>query len=399
VALMRIAIDVSTWNNRRGFGRFTRELVGALLRRPGSHRFVLFADSAIEVPGDVQTIVVPQSRPVAEAAVAEGNRRPRDLLRFSAAVRRARPDVLFYPAVYSWFPCPLGLPNLLTLHDAIAEHFPDLVFPLARYRMMWNLKVRLARAQASRFLTVSNAAREEIVSYMGIARERIDLTTEGPKAQFRAIDSAAELERMRGEIGARFGLPPGARTVCYVGGFAPHKNLLGLLSAFEQVVERGPNDVHLLLVGDHASAGFHSNLAQLHQRLADQPALAARVHFTGFVDDALLAAIYATSLATVMPSFSEGFGLPIVESMACGTPVLAARVGSMPEIVGDTGRLFDPHDTDALARGLLDWCSSDRAALDALRRSSLARAAQFSWQRAAQLTLESLERCVAGQRR
>ena len=250
--------------------------------------------------------------------------------------------MLFYPAVYSWFPCPLGLPNLLTLHDAIAEHFPDLVFPRARYRAAWNLKVRLARAQASRFLTVSDAAREEIVAYMGIARERIDLTTEGPKAQFRAPASAADRARLRTELAARFKLPEGTRTFCFVGGFAPHKNLLGLLDAFEQVVQGGPGDVHLLLVGDPGGAGFHSNLEQLNRRLADDAQLAARVHFTGFVDDDTLAAIYAASIGTVLPSFSEGFGLPIVESMACGTPVLAARVGSMPEIGRRRGRAVRP---------------------------------------------------------
>jgi len=394
---MRIGVDASTWNNRRGFGRFTRELLGALVRETGGHEFVLFTDSKQELGLDATTIVVPQSRPVADAAVAESQRSPRDVLRFTAAVWRARVDVLFYPAVYSWFPCPLGLPNLLTLHDAIAEHFPDLVFPRARYRAAWNLKVRLARAQATRFLTVSNAAREEIVAYMGIARDRIDLTTEGPKAQFRAPASAADRARLRSELAARLELPPDARWFCFVGGFAPHKNLLGLLDAFEHVVRQGPSDVHLLLVGDPEGAGFHSNLQQLHRRLADDARLAARVHFTGFVDDAALADLYGAAIATVLPSFSEGFGLPIVESMACGTPVLAARVGSMPEITGDAGVLFDPHDIDALARALLDW-SVEPPALQGLRERALQRATLFSWQRAAQMTLESLEHCAGRMR-
>jgi glycosyltransferase involved in cell wall biosynthesis len=393
MAVMRIGVDASTWNNRRGFGRFTRELLGALVRSPGNHEFVLFTDTEQDLGLGVPTVAVPQSRPVADAAVADSGRSPRDVLRFTAAVWRAKVDVLFYPAVYSWFPCPPGLPNLLTLHDAIAEHFPDLVFPRARYRAAWNLKVRLARAQASRFLTVSNAAREEIVAYMGIARERIDLTTEGPKAQFRAPASSAERARLRSALAARFSLPPGVRTFCFVGGFAPHKNLLGLLGAFEQVVQRGPGDVHLLLVGDPGGAGFHSNLQQLNQRLAGDAQLAARVHFTGFVDDDCLADIYGSSIGTVMPSFSEGFGLPIVESMACGTPVLAARVGSMPEIAGDAGVLFDPHDTDALARAMLSW-SSEPASLQVLRERALQRAGLFSWQRAAQMTLQSLQQCV-----
>ena len=119
---MRIAIDASTWFNRRGFGRFAQELVSALVRLDTPHHFVLFTDGQTTCALDVETVAVTQGRPVTEAAVADASRAPLDLLRFTGAVARARPDVLFYPAVYSWFPCPPRLPNLLTLHDAIAEH-------------------------------------------------------------------------------------------------------------------------------------------------------------------------------------------------------------------------------------------------------------------------------------
>ena len=394
---MRIAIDASTWGNRRGFGRFTRELVSALVRLDTPHRFVLFVDGEASCGLDVETVAVRQSRPVSEAAVADDSRRPLDLLRFTAAVARARPDVLFYPAVYSWFPCPPALPNLLTLHDAIAEHFPGMVFPQRRYRILWQLKLRLARLQATRFLTVSNAAREEIEAYMGIRRDRIDLTTEGPKAVFQPMTSDAALAEAGARVRQRFSLPASARWFTYVGGFAPHKNLLGLVNAFARVVEKRAPDLHLLLVGDIASSGFHSNIEQIRARLASVPGLAGRVHFTGYVDDAMLAEIYATSLAAVLPSFSEGFGLPLVEAMACGTPVVASRAGSIPEILGDAGRLFDPHDEGSIAISLKELV--DDAALGAdLRRRSLQRAAHFSWEEAAWLALASFERC-AGSRR
>lgn len=394
---MRIAIDASTWFNRRGFGRFTRELIGALLRLHTTHRFVLFFDSETGIDTRVEQVVVRQSRRVAESAVADGSRSPIDLLRFTAAVRRARPDVLFYPAVYSWFPSPPGLPNLLTLHDAIAEHYPDLVFPHLRFRMLWSAKVRLARWQATRFLTVSQAARREIETYMGIERERIDLTTEGPKAVFQPIADASMREQARAELRQRLGLPPGARFFTYVGGFAPHKNLLGLARAFERVAGAAAN-LHLLLVGDIESSGFHSNIDELRRLVANSSLLQGRVHFTGYVDDELLARIYATSIAAVLPSFSEGFGLPIVEAMACGTPVLAANVGSMPEVLGDAGLLFEPHDVDTMAACLRE-AAADTALPAQLRGKALARSKQFSWDAAARLALESIERCAAGARR
>jgi glycosyltransferase involved in cell wall biosynthesis len=386
---MRIGIDASTWDNRRGFGRFTRELVSAMLQLPTAHRFVLFFDGAPPPHLNAECVPVTQQRPVTESAVAEGSRSARDLLRFTSAVARRKLDVLFYPAVYSWFPCPPGLPNLVTLHDAIAEHYPALVFPQWRYRTMWRLKLRLARWQASRLLTVSAAAREEICTYMGEARHRIDLTTEGPKAVFKP--QAAEAAPQRHALAARLHLPAPARWFSFVGGFGPHKNVLGLIDAFAHIAAER-TDVHLLLVGDAASAGFHSNMEQIGARLQEAN-LAARVHFTGFVNDDELALIYATSIATVLPSFSEGFGLPIVESMACGTPVLAANVGSMPEVLGDAGLLFAPDDTPAIAAAMRRLRDDDALSAE-LRGRALRRAGLFTWAQAARMALQSIERCV-----
>lgn len=395
---MRIAVDASTWGNRRGFGRFTREIVAALVRLDSPHQFVLFTDGDAATGLEVETVAVRQSRAVTKAAIANGSRRPIDLLRFSAAVARARADVLFYPAVYSWFPCPPGLPNLLTLHDAIAEHYPGMVFPKRRFRRLWQLKVGLARWQATRFLTVSNAARDEIQTYMGIGRERVDLTTEAPKAVFQPLASETAAAAATARIRERFPLPADARWFSYVGGFAPHKNLLGLVDAFARVIAGGCLDMHLLLVGDISSSGFHSNVEQIRARIATGPDLAGRVHFTGYVDDEVLAEIYATSLAAVLPSFSEGFGLPLVEAMACGTPVLAGRAGSMPEIVADAGLIFDPHDESAIAACMTALACDPALARD-LRTRSLRRAADFSWPEAARLALASIEHCAAGRRR
>lgn len=391
---MRIAIDASTWHNRRGFGRFTREIVGAMLRLDSPHRFVLFFDGAVpEGMQAAECVAVRQSRSVAESAVADDSRNPLDLLRFTAAVLRARPDVLFYPAVYSWFPCPPGMRNLLTLHDAIAEHLPDLVFPKRRFRTMWQLKVRLARMQATRFLTVSNAARTEIGTYMGIDPARIDLTTEGAKAVFRPLAGDQDRTLARQAIRLHLSLPAEARYITFVGGFAPHKNLLGLVRSFARIAGSGRPDLHLLMVGDIGGSGFHSNVAEIEQCMASEPSLAGRVHFTGFLDDGLLASVYATSIAVVLPSFSEGFGLPIVEAMACATPVLAANVGSMPEVLGDAGLLFDPHDLDAMTDALRRVADDPVLAAD-LSERALRRSAQFSWEHAARLALASIERCA-----
>ena len=394
---MRIGIDASTWPNARGFGRFTRALVEAMLRQSSGHEFILLADQAIAAPANAACVHVPTRRLTHEAAVADGNRSPADLLRFSAAAARQRFDVLFYPAVYSWFPCPPWLPNVLTLHDAIAEHFPGMVFPQARERRLWNLKVKLACAQASRFLTVSQAARQEIVTYMKLDPQRIDLTTEGPHPAFTPLPATQSAESVRAELALSFGLPAGARYFCCVGGFSPHKNVIGVVRALAMLSGPEHAGVHLLLVGDRKSQGFSSNVDELQREIDASPALASRIHFTGFVSDEMLARIYATSVALVMPSFSEGFGLPAVEAMACAAPVIVSNLGSLPEVVGDAGLLVDPSQPAEIAAAMARLVQQPQLAADLARRS-VARAALFNWDRAAVMALECLERASKGRR-
>ena len=394
---MRIGIDASTWPNARGFGRFTRALVEAMLRQSSGHEFILLADQAISAPAGAAFVHVPTRRLTHQAAVADGNRSVTDLFRFSAAAARNRFDVLFYPAVYSWFPCPPRLPNVLTLHDAIAEHFPGMVFPRARERRLWNLKVKLACAQATRFLTVSQAARQEIVTYLKLDPQRIDLTTEGPHAAFVPLPAHQAMEAVRAELAQSFGLPANARYFCCVGGFSPHKNVIGVVRAFAML--SGPEfaDVHLLLVGDRKSQGFSSNVDDLQREIDAQPAAARRIHFTGFVSDEILARIYATSLALVMPSFSEGFGLPAVEAMACAAPVIVSKLGSLPEVVADAGLLVDPSQPGDIAAAMTRLVLEPQLGAELARRS-VARAALFNWDRAAVMALECLERASKGRR-
>lgn len=393
---MRIGIDASTWSNGRGFGRFTREIVKALLRLPTDHEFHLFSDnpSALSVDsGNARVIPVGASKPVTESAVSDRRRGMLDVLAFSRAVVRSRPDVMFYPAVYSWFPCPPGIPVVLTLHDAIAEHFPDLVFPGWKNRQLWRLKVKLACMQATRYLTVSNAAREEIHRHLGIDRNLIDLTTEGPNEAFKPPEDSEAREQIRQDTIQAFGLHCDARILVYVGGFAPHKNLIRLLDALAELKDdSGFDDVRLLMVGDHSGHGFHSNYDEIAQRIESDHRLRGSVVFTGFVTDEALAGIYASSVALVLPSLSEGFGLPAVEAMSCGTPVLASNRGPLPEIVGEAGRLFDPSSTREIAEAMAGILECPREG-NGLRATALAQAERFTWEAGAESVLETLERC------
>tara|TARA_R110002072_G_scaffold110221_2_gene237754 strand:- start:1909 stop:3087 length:1179 start_codon:yes stop_codon:yes gene_type:complete len=387
---VEIGIDATCWWNNRGFGRFTRELLSALFQLDTPHHFILFVDQPLQelsAFSNVSVVQVPSSRPTTEAAVADSRRSIVDMIRMYRAVANTTLDIMFFPAVYSWYPVPRRLPTMVTVHDAIAEHYPKLIFPRWRNRFFWAVKVRLALARSERILTVSHAAKAEIIEYMGAAADDIDVGSAAVTACFKQTHDSALMLAAR----ARASLPAAAPIIVYVGGLAPHKNLDGLLDGFDTAIQSGRiADVQLALIGDFKGGGFLSNYEALHGRVSASPTLRDRVHFCGYVSDEDLVALYSSALAAAMPSFSEGFGLPAVEAMACSAPVLSSNRGSLPEVVGDAGLYFDPFDTDAISAAIIEIVENT-SLRDRLRSNALAGARQFTWQRAAILTLQHLE--------
>jgi glycosyltransferase involved in cell wall biosynthesis len=386
---MTIGIDATTWWNQRGFGRFIRGQLGAMLDEPRGHRFVLFIDrepAEEMIRPNIVIVRVPTSATVTDSAVADDNRRIRDVLAFSRAASSRPLDIFWFPAVYSWFPVRPGIPSIVTFHDAIAEHFTDLVLPQLRGRLLWDLKVWLAKRSARHIATVSQAAREEIVRYLRISPEKISVILEAADARFGPVTDQSQRQAARQAMG----LPASRRLILYVGGLAPHKNLAGLIEGFGKAVDDGAlGDVNLVLAGDPKGDGFHSNVEKLHA-LVEARGLGDRVHFPGFVPDEVLPALYSDALAVAMPAFSEGFGLPAAEAIACGTPVIATRSGAVAEVVGKAGLFFDPHDAADIA-GAIRQVASDGALVERLRAECLPRAAELSWANSGARMLDLLE--------
>jgi glycosyltransferase involved in cell wall biosynthesis len=394
---VNIGIDATCWQNQRGFGRFTRELLSALFSIDSSHRFTLFFD---QLPADamdwthVECVPVQPKRLLTEAAVMGDRRGFVDLYKFYREVTRHSLDIMFFPAIYSWFPVPPGLPVMVTLHDAIPEHFPKMVFPDLKSRLFWKMKVKLALWQSDRVMTVSEAARNEIIRYIGVDSSLIDVASEAPGNVFRKKDDVEMARRFR----LQAGIPGDARLIVCVGGMAPHKNLHRFLEGFSRAREQQElGQVHLLLIGDYQGAGFHSNTSSLQCRVEEDQNLKSHVHFPGFATDEQLVAIYNDAMAVAMPSLSEGFGLPAIEAMACGTPVLSSISGSLPEVVGDAGVYFDPYDVDEIARAITEM-SLDESLRHQKAEIALSRAGAYTWDHAARLTLgflESMEDSIA----
>ncbi len=398
---MQIGVDANCWANRRGYGRFTRELLQALLQADRRNTYWFFFDAdtkqqAADIPDSAKQVVVPTTRAAVEAASASGRRSVRDLWAMSEAVHRQRPalDLFYFPSVYTFYPLRIKAPVAVSIHDTIPERYPELVFPGRVPRLMWSLKVRWAVRQAAVIVTVSETSRQAIAGAFGVCTERVRVIPDAPSPAFRPIADAGQV----GSVLSRYGIGPDERYILYVGGISPHKNLATLLEAYAMLrpASSGTTDrsdglalPRLVLVGDYQRDVFLSSYQAL-QRLIAELGLAGWVIFTGFVPDDELVCLYSAAELLVMPSFDEGFGLPAVEAMACGTPVVASRAGALPEVVGDAGVFFDPHSPAELKRCLEELLRDDdlRAAL---RARGLRRAGDFSWERSAAAALAVFE--------
>lgn len=384
---MRIGIDATCWSNGRGFGRFARELLTAVARLNTGDEFVLLSDrqTAAEAtfPPGWRVLVGDTSVAPSQAAAADGRRSLRDMLVMRRVAARERFDLIFFPAVYSYFPVGGRTPVLVTFHDVIAETLPHLIFHNRRSRFFWNLKCRAAARRSAAVVTVSNASREGLMRVFGLPEARVRVVSEAPSPVFGVVEDRTAQEAAL----KRHGLRPGERFLLSVGGISPHKNLDTLIAALGKLAgDARLSDVRLVLVGDYQRDVFRTCHADL-MRQAERLGLAGRVHFPGYVPDEDLVHLYAAAQAFVFPSFLEGFGLPAVEAMACGAAVIASHRGSLPEVLDGAGELFDPQDAAALARALALVLTDDDHRR-ALQQKSRDRAKAFSWEHSARQAVE-----------
>jgi glycosyltransferase involved in cell wall biosynthesis len=361
---MRIAIDARLWGEpRSGIGRYTRALVEALLVAAPGDEWVLYTDR-LPVP---QTVLPagPAVRclPWPQRLLWTLWALPRDL--------RARPVDVFHGVTGFELP-PRGRIGLVTtVHDLIPLRFPHLV-PW-RHRLAVRALLGGAVRRAAAVIAVSETTRTELLARYRLSPGRVRVIPEAAGPAFVPPPAG-----VRAAVRARYALP--GRYVLFVGLLEPKKNLRALLAAVARLRATGQlGDTTLVVAG---ATGWGS----------EPPADAARrlgldgtVRFLGPVAEADLPGLYAEAEVFVFPSLWEGFGLPVLEAMATGTPVLASRRGALPEVTGEAALLVEPEAgplADALATLLGDGALRAR-----LREAGLARAAAFSWARTAAETL------------
>jgi glycosyltransferase involved in cell wall biosynthesis len=369
---VRIAIDARKLRDY-GIGTYVRNLLRHLARIDQRTEYVLLCRPA---DADMGRQLGENFRTVPERA---GPYTIREQLSVPLDLRREGIDLFHAPhyVLPPLTPCK----SVVTIHDCIHLRFPQYLpnkFAYAYARAsLW-----VATHRSSRVLTVSEASKRDILRYFRIPEEKIDVIYNAIDEQFGERPADEEIHRVR----ERYQLYD--PFVLYAGNIKPHKNLERLIEGFHTLRKNGFEHVKLLIIGDEIS-----KYATL-RRAVHRHKLHHHVRFLGFVSDKTLACLYRLAGVFVFPSLYEGFGLPPLEAMASGTPVITSNVSSLPEVVGDAAVLIDPYEPDAIFDAMRRVLTDPDLART-LRTKGLARVAEFSWDRSVRRVHQIYEEVLA----
>jgi len=379
---MRIAIDgIPLAEPKTGIGHYTFELARGLASLAPAHEFELVAHVNVE--------------PAVESAFEGDDARPANLSAVHAPVNalskrwwtiglplyvQRRGVALFHGTNYKiplWNRCR----TIVTIHDlSLLLHSHTHEEELVRRA---RLRLPATARMASKIITDSESVKREICEHLNVKPEKIAVVPLAPRRAFRPVNAPEVVASARRRLGVEDDF------ILFVGTVEPRKNLLTLVRAFEELTRR--RDFHAQLV----IAGQKGWLTEELFALIEQSGLGRRILFTGYISDEDLAALYSSCRVCVYPSLYEGFGLPPLEAMSCGAPVITSRIPVIMETVGEAARLVEPTDVRALADCLHElW--GDEAERRRLSAEGIAHAARFTWERTARLTLDVYEEVLQG---
>jgi glycosyltransferase involved in cell wall biosynthesis len=362
---VRIAIDARKLHDF-GIGTYIRNLLRGLAKIDKTTEYVLLCNPEdSSVAGELG----PNFRAVPEPA---GHYSITEQVSIPIAVKRARVDLFHAP--HYVLPALTPGPTVVTIHDCIHLMFPQYL----RHRMGYayaRASIWTAAHKSDRIFTVSEQSKRDILKFFKVPPEKIVVTPNAIDDRF-GITPSDELvmqTRERYQLSNPY--------ILYVGNIKPHKNLERLIEAFHCVRAQGRSELELLIIGDEISK------LQTLRRAVHRHGLHRYVRFHGHVSDQTLAVLYRLASVFVFPSLYEGFGLPPLEAMASGTPVVTSNVSSLPEVVGDAAVLVDPYSSDAIAQGILEVLRSSHLRAR-LREKGYARVQEYSWMRSVERVRE-----------
>jgi glycosyltransferase involved in cell wall biosynthesis len=375
--MMRIGIDyTSAARQRAGIGRYTRELVAALLSLESAHQYTIFA-AAGGLKDDEWRLEVQREGvrlrtvPLSDDWLARLWHRLR--LPIPVEVATGPLDVFYSPDFT--LPPTVGITRtLLTVHDLSFMHHPDAFVPSLQHYLEKVVPRSIDRADL--VLADSAHTRSDLITLFGVSPEAVRVIHPGVDSRFRPEPDPDERERLRERYG--IGDKP---YVLSVGTLQPRKNYVRLIEAFAQFQTETDGKTQLLIAGGRG--WLYDDILAEAKRHED-------VQLLGFVADEDLPALYRGATLFAFISLYEGFGLPVLEAMACGVPVVCSNTSSLPEVAGDSALLVDPLSPDELTEALIR-VSGEEGLRQAMIHQGLARAADFTWERSALQLLDVID--------
>jgi len=349
-----------------GIRRYSSELLSHLLEINDRNHFLVLT------PKDACSQMALDQRPNVDVLLSNARvARAQQQLSVPLQLRSCKMDVYHYP----FYDPPLipGTPLVVTIHDLKYVKFPWLFPGIRRMKsIMIRSAMRVATQRASAVIAVSKHTKEDVVNLLHVPAHKVHVVYEGVSRLPPSNDPTRAHEYLRS-----LGVGPESYYL-FVGELRPHKNVVRLIEAFAQM---GNNSIKLLIVGKR-----YSNYC-LPMRRVQALGMQNRVQFLSLVTDAQLAVLYRHALAVVLPSLYEGFGLPILEAMSVGTPIIASSRVSLPEVAGDAALIVDPLSTPDI-RNALVLMAENGALRTRLAGAGRRRSEQFSWKEAAAKTLQ-----------
>lgn len=352
-----------------GFGRYIENFLNAEITQKSHHQFTLYGNQHTRFPEGSQNYALKR--------LEEQNTLWWDQVTIVNAIRQDQINLLFTP--YDKMPIRSPCPVVMTVHDLLYQYVSDLS---GIKKWIYNTLYRLQRGymarHAARVLTVSEHSQNDIAKYYGLPLDQIVITHNAVSDRF-----CPKLDKtVIASVKKKYNI-----TVPYIfnlNNFKPHKNPSGLIEAYAQLPKEIQSQTHLVIGGNHNS--FTPPLQQHVKKLG----LSDVIHFPGIIQDEDLPAIYSGADLFVITSFYEGFGIPPIEAMASGTPVISSNATSLPEVIGDAGLLVSPNDIQGLTRAI-EQVLNDHTLRDTLVQKGLQRIQVFTQEKVAGKILNALE--------
>lgn len=364
---MRIGIDGSALvKEAAGIGQWILQVIQNIMKLDSENEYYLFTYDQMKIPfelADNWTVV---------SYGGEKKKQINFLLTLPGILRKLHIEV-FLGTRHYLPPWNSSIRYVAVVHDLIPLYMPEL-FTKAHKHRFWFF-TELCKHQADAIIAVSNATKKDVIQYMEFPEERIRVIYEGANPRFNAerdeAGIAATMEKYH--IDSEY--------ILCLSTVEPRKNMLRTIQAYEQCVQQGNLSCKLVIVG-----GSGWNNGEIYEYVQKNN-LSSQVIFTGYVSDEEVKYIYSNATLFIYASLCEGFGIPVLEAMQSGIPVITSNVSSMPEVAGDACELVDPYSIDEIREAILRITGS-RERQEAMRRRGLEQAARFSWEQCAREVLE-----------